>query len=591
MAKQKERKPVLFNHFDVADTWRQKLSEDLDNCVSIAPKEWNFYRKAQSVASLKKYPPAPGPGAAQRRDAALEKFQSVISSLRGVSFSTILPDPSYLRITPRGERQSNPRVLARARSVCYQILDRFSTEEWFDQCRHGPGTSLGVPFEDTGNSRKFVPPWTSTESAVPWFEHYLRYDSLLCRVLRLSCPNLTSPGGIWQYVELVESSRLTSVPKNSEIDRTIAIEPTVNMFLQQGLGRYIAQKLRGFGVDIESQQVLHRKMAYLGSLTREIATIDFSSASDCVATALLQYLLPPVWFQVVDQIRCKSVTVKGEVVELPCIATMGNATTFVLETLVFFALAVASVMDPRQTKSSLPEWEDFSSVSVFGDDCILPIEHAPLFMSVCKSVGFRVNEEKSFFSADEAFRESCGADYLGGYNVRPIYLGGPRSCKPSNLRAWLYIMWNKTCERLITSLGSQTYAYTQTLQFVARMISAHNTEVFLVSENDPDDAGVKTFGDWGRLHRLFSIPTSRGMLDKNGTLRYRCLIACPPGPGLVSPEVEMWLRLKFPPKNDPMAPVRHSKDFTVRKKDRGYQVSWSSSFSDDLRMAFELPSS
>jgi len=361
------------------------------------------------------------------------------------------------------------------------------------------------------------------------------------------------------------------------------------MFLQQGLGRLIARKLVPFGVDIQVQQDKHRDLAYMGSLTRSLATIDFSSASDTVGVVLLKYLLPAPWFEAVEQIRCPSVSVEGEVVELSCIATMGNATTFVLETLVLFSLAVAAVsVGHDKSRTSFPSWEDFQKVSVFGDDCILPVEDADLFMSVCKAVGFLVNMEKSFFTRDTAFRESCGADYIGGHNVRPVYLGGPRSNKPSNLRAWLYTIWNVTCKRLISSLGPLTYAYSQVLQYLASLISRYNKELFLISVSDPDDAGIMTFGDEGRLLRLFTISPASGMLDKNGTLKYRRLVSAPPSVGIFSPELELWLRLKFPVYCDPFHVVRKSKDFTVRKTDRGYVVGWASSFDDALRRAYGI---
>jgi hypothetical protein len=361
------------------------------------------------------------------------------------------------------------------------------------------------------------------------------------------------------------------------------------MFLQQGLGRLIAEKLAVAGVDIQTQQDVHRKMAFEASLSRKYATIDFSSASDCVETGLLEFLLPPDWFRAVDAIRCESVLVEGVCIDIPCIATMGNATTFVLETLVFYALAIATIMKPSRTV--LPEWEDFKRVSVFGDDCIVPVEAARPFMELCKQVGFIVNEDKSFYDKLNPFRESCGADYLGGYNVRPVMLTGPRSSKPSSLRAWLYTVWNVLSKRLLTSLGERNYAYSYALQLLAREISKHNQELYLIASNDPEDSGLKTWGDWGRLSRLFTIPVAEGLLDVNHTLHYRRLVTTPPKAGLATPELEMWLRLKFPSVVDPLRPKRGLKDFTVLTgPDRGYVVSWASSFDDALLDCLEVGS-
>lgn len=576
----KRKAKQLFSHRLLVESLIEPLREDLQRCDPIAEKEWNFFKDAQLGALLKKYPPKSKEGAEERRLAAISKFIDTCDHL--ASFSLHLPDPNDLRRAPKGALSERDRVLIRARSICHNILGSLNVEEWFELCKHGPNTSLGVPFSDSGCSRKFQPPWTATESVIGDWENYLRYDTLLAKSLARSCPELRRPGGLWLYVDLVDSSKLTTVSKNDTTDRTIAIEPTLNMFFQQGLGQLIARKIRSHtSIDIQVQQDVHRMMAFVASLTRLIATIDFTSASDCVGTELLRFLLPPVWFETVDRIRCKNVTVDGQCVPIPCIATMGNATTFVLETLVFYSIALASVMKP--SRSLLPEWEDFTKVSVFGDDCLVPVENAELFVSVCESVGFIVNKDKSFMDKAEPFRESCGADYLGGYNVRPVYLNGPRSDKPSCLRAWLYVLWNVLSKRLITSLGERNYAYSLTLQRLASLISRYNQELLLVADNDPDDCGLKVWGDWGRLSRLFSIPVARGLLDRNNTLHYRRLVSVPPKAGLITPELEMWLRLKFPPCYEPLRPRRASEHFTVSKgPDRGYVVSWAASFDSSL---------
>jgi len=587
MSSSKTKRKPLFVHSRLVESIQALLDEDLQRCVPTSPKEWDCFKEAQQKGFLKKYPPDSDAGATDRRVNAVSKFLDTVAHLR--SHSCCFPALDLLRTAPKGEISELDRALIRARSICHNLLGRLSTDDWFSKCKHGPNSSLGVAFTDSGNSRKFQPPWTATESAVGVWEHYLRYDDLLAKSLAISCPDLRRPGGIWLYVDLVESSRLTTVPKNSETDRTIAIEPTVNMFLQQGLGKLMAEKLAAVGVDIQVHQDVHRKMAFEASLTRKYATIDFSSASDCVETGLLKFLLPPDWFEAVDAIRCKSVLVEGSRIVLPCIATMGNATTFVLETLVFYALAIASIMKPNRTV--LPEWDDFKRVSVFGDDCIVPVEAARPFMDLCKRVGFIVNEDKSFYDRLNPFRESCGADYFGGYNVRPVMLTGPRSPKPSSLRAWLYIVWNVLSKRLLTSLGERNYAYSSALQLVAAEISKHNQELYLIASNDPDDSGLKTWGDWGRLSRLFTIPVAEGLLDENHTLHYRRLVTTPPKAGLETPELEMWLRLKFPSVVDPLRPKRALKDFTVQKgPDRGYVVSWASSFEDTLMDCIEIGS-
>lgn len=582
-----KKRTKLFDHFHVAETWREYLLQDLTECGRISTKEWDCFLKAQRKSALKKYPPKPRTGhEAERAATAKAKFLSVCDHL--LSLPTGVFDDLNPYSLQRGLSHKDASklglewVLARAQAVCRYILGNFSIEELFDHCRHGPGVSLGVPYGDTGNSRKWLPPWSATERIVPWFIHYLRYDPLLLESLWGDRASDVDVHDVWKYVEIVQSSRLTTVPKNDETDRCIAIEPTLNMFFQQGLGAVIAKRLKNYGIDIQYQQDLHRAMAEEASLTRSHATIDWSSASDCVSVSLLKYLLPPAWFDAVDRARCETVLVDGVTYTLPCIATMGNATTFVLETLVFLSLAMATI-DPKPTRSLLVNNEDFKNVSVFGDDCIVPTESARRFIDACVGVGFIVNEDKTFTRVDDPFRESCGADFYGGYNVRPIYLKGPRSEKPSVLRGWLYIMWNVTSKRFKSSLGDRNYVYTATLAWLAKQISACNREIFLVPADAPDDAGIKADGDWCRLRRLFHSPVALGLIDQNGTLHYKRFVPRRPPVGLVSDHSEMWLKLKFPSLIDVLDPPRAVFDYTSSNTNvRGYVVSRSLSFNEAL---------
>ena len=92
---------------------------------------------------------------------------------------------------------------------------------------------------------------------------------------------------------------------------------------------------------------------------------------------------------------------------------MGNGFTFPLESLIFFALA-HSVCKPGET------------VSVYGDDIIVPTHRYEALVQLLTATGFLVNTDKSFSTGP--FRESCGHDYLSGINIRPCYIKGPLAC-------------------------------------------------------------------------------------------------------------------------------------------------------------------
>jgi len=210
----------------------------------------------------------------------------------------------------------------------------------------------------------------------------------------------------------VRGNEIVFVPKNAKTHRVIAKEPHVNSFMQKGFGRYLRDRLRTVaGVDLKDQ-TLNQQLARDGSLTGTLATIDLSGASDTISTELVRLLLPEKWFSLLDQIRSKSgyLREKEYWVHYNKFSSMGNACTFELESLMFWALcsAVLEINGGEQT------------LNVYGDDIVVPVEHYESVVKVIDYVGFSVNKEKSFHSGP--FRESCGKDYFLGHDVRPIFL-------------------------------------------------------------------------------------------------------------------------------------------------------------------------
>jgi hypothetical protein len=92
---------------------------------------------------------------------------------------------------------------------------------------------------------------------------------------------------------------------------------------------------------------------------------------------------------------------------------MGNGFTFSLESLIFYAVAYCCTEYLNA---------DTSFVSVYGDDVIIPTPVFELLSEVLGFYGFVVNTKKSHY--DSPFRESCGAHYFLGFDVKPIYLKG-----------------------------------------------------------------------------------------------------------------------------------------------------------------------
>lgn len=225
----------------------------------------------------------------------------------------------------------------------------------------------------------------------------------------------TSVASIGRAPVSVRGNAYFTVPKTSRSLRSCAKEPSINGFYQAGLGRVIRQRLRdNVGIDLESGQALHRQVAREASRSGSYATIDLSSASDTVATALVKLLLPEAWYSCLASLRSEFTLFRDRPgverwVRLEKFSSMGNGYTFELETLLFWAIARAIV----------PGRE---GVWVYGDDIIVPTSSAKTVLAALEWFGFTPNPRKTF--AEGPFRESCGGDYFEGEPVRAHYLRG-----------------------------------------------------------------------------------------------------------------------------------------------------------------------
>lgn len=218
---------------------------------------------------------------------------------------------------------------------------------------------------------------------------------------------------------LVEGSHITTVPKDNDIDRTIACEPLINLWFQLAIGKFISESLRSVGLNIEKQQNINRRYARMGSThhsqsTDPFCTIDLASASDCISMQLAQLLLPSDLFQVMKMTRSTQAEVNGEWHTLPMVSTMGNGFTFPLLTLICSALVYAA--NPSFRNGS----NNWNACAVFGDDIIVHRTSFDDTISVLQRSGFIINDSKSY--SQGLFRESCGYDCYDGVVITPFYI-------------------------------------------------------------------------------------------------------------------------------------------------------------------------
>lgn len=475
-----------------------------------------FFQEVQEGSTLKKYDPTDSKED-ELQDEAFAKFRDINDHLAEYNwpYGELIEREACHLLSPEA------LIVRRARWLCRWVLGEFEWGEFCESVTHSSGVTVGVSYSDTSLEAKLAWPISGTKEAIRIFEDYLSESIMLQDAIRCLPANAKQPLAEW--FDEVEGSRATTVPKTADKRRMIAIEPTCNMFLQQGLMEMMYRRLKSVGLDVRELPMRHVELARQGSISRNISTIDFSSASDCVSIELLRYLLPNSWFEMLDKVRCPVMLIDGEAVDLEMFSTMGNAGTFPLETLVFWSLGVATVMNRTRTNpyQLLSVKSEQSAVSVFGDDCILPTVDAPLFMRACESVGFLVNEEKSFYTRDSGFRESCGGDYLRGSNMRPIYIKAPTSRNMSALEPWLYTIANMVIPRYISYFGPLSYVYEkELLTYLFDVFRKNRLKVKLVPSYFPDDAGLKT-RDWKRLRQCYQFQLDKVEAGDMGSYSFR----------------------------------------------------------------------
>lgn len=363
----------------------------------------SYWRDCQATELLRKYKKLPAKTDAQKAKVALDNFwscerQCLSSNIRLERFlmePALNADPFEMRV--RG-------VLSRTRKIVQSILGPAPSNV---EGRFGPGATYGdrgalvtVPDKMSSNptltsdSWNWLVPWTGTLWA------------------KASAENQKAP-------QFVRGNRFTTVPKDALKDRGIAVEPSINLFFQLGLGRVLKSRLRAAGLDLAAGQEKHRALARSASITGRSCTMDLSNASDTICKTLVKLLLPSDWFTLLSELRSPFTLVEGNWVFLDKFSSMGNGFTFELETLIFSTLI-----------SALTGCEIGRELFVFGDDIICPSDHSKDVIALLEFLGFSVNERKTF--VDGPFRESCGGDFFLGVDVRPHYLV-EEPCEPQQL--------------------------------------------------------------------------------------------------------------------------------------------------------------
>lgn len=429
------------------------LSQHIISVINSLPSDGGEFDAFNYLRSemFSKHPSLEGGVSAElRRSLAIEKMLKSDSRCKAIN------EQGYTDYT----HGILDEILRRARGYIGDVL--FGFEEGFlDYCGFSNGASQGFKRTDAKVWKKISGMSTVTPSAY----------ALAMKVIKLSpawVEALTErEADESKWLTRVLGNGLFTVPKNSNIDRAAAKECDLNTYLQLGVGRFIKNRLKHLvkgtgssrvhiGVDL-FDQTWNQELARRGSVDDSLATIDLSSASDSISDRLVWDLLPPRVYEYLDMIRShRAVMPDGTSHKWAMFSSMGNGFTFELETLIFWALAHACVHYLYGLRG------DNTSISVYGDDIIVPSACAPLLLDVLKSVGFLPNTEKTFISG--GFRESCGSHWFKGIDVRPFYVREPITTLPriihfcNHLRTWnnvngvsdprLFELWTELANRV-----------------------------------------------------------------------------------------------------------------------------------------------
>lgn len=337
-------------------------------------------------------------------------------------------------------------------------------EEILQSARVGPGASLG----SAGND----------------FYTKLFSSDLACtsRALEYSFLNYFKISPLWSDAEqfrasqgfgykVVPGNRITTVPKNVDISRVIAVEPNLNMFFQLGLAEILTRRLKKvFNIDLSVQQTVNRELARLGSLEDSLCTIDLESASDSMPWNMIREYFPRDIVSLLGILRSPECTLPdGRRVKLEMISTMGNGYTFPLQTIVFSCVVSACLRYlSRGFERAGKSW------TVFGDDIIVSNTIVGPVIHLLEHLGFSVNMQKSYLEGP--FRESCGHDYFRGHNVRGVYVK-----RLSNMQS-RYAVINQ-----LNHWSAKTGIYlSKTVKMLLRTVQDNPVPVW-----DNDDAGLK----------------------------------------------------------------------------------------------------
>lgn len=398
--------------------------------------------------------PSPSPYWASDRSACAHTFSGFAAEHRYVSRMFRLSKPG---LQEEGEIPCSAdgchllMMLDKVVDVIATTLGPYRPEEW--KFKHGPGAVSDL---SKGENKYAFANWTSDldyvfpisdcgfHSHMEWVKQYERSGELK---------------------GVTPASRLIAVPKTFTKPRLIAAEPSEHMWCQQNVKHYMYDRCAGSWIArfvTFTDQKQNQRLALVGSRDGSLATVDLSAASDRVTCMCVEntfkrnpLLLDALRASRTRRCRIPNLSEGDEMeIEVKKYSTMGNATTFPVETLVFLAVAItASLWSDGHRDVTISKIRTLAGrVTVFGDDIIVPVKAFGALTLLLEVLDFKVNLAKTFAVGN--FRESCGVDAFAGQNITPAYYKGIVSDEPESLVSRIEAS-NNFYQRLLVNAANQ----------------------------------------------------------------------------------------------------------------------------------------
>lgn len=327
-------------------------------------------------------------------------------------------------------------VLQEARKIAASILGEFRGEDIYPFCKFGTNSNIGCPLSLAHIDLKLSTEgmFTGSSEISIWFRrHVFNKDAILRKTFSAMRSEID-----WHGAKLrTDSLALKDVPKTWKTLRLITPLALLDLYYSNGIGGLVTEKLSNYGLRISNLQQKHRKLIQRMSIDKRHATADLSKASDSITCQILNRVLPRAWYVALKPILKHRLKFKdprsnkAKEAYTASVLPMGNGATFPVETLVFYCIIRA-----------LGNLAKINGIySVYGDDLIYPSRLHTYVVKVFPLLGLKLNLEKTY--VDSNFRESCGADYYHGIDVRPFFLKGEHQLLTrSQYSVWLYKVYN-----------------------------------------------------------------------------------------------------------------------------------------------------